>query len=81
MTTTMRLEQSAIHASLIEQAKDAGYRTHQGGAEDPPELQGKWWWSWSDNGRGIETSPGEWDTEAEAWAGAIVAHANDLMEP
>jgi hypothetical protein len=65
----------------IAAAHAEGFRVHQGGPEDPPELQGKWFWSWTNNGCGIDAQVDQSDSEAEAWDAAIVAHANMLMEP
>jgi hypothetical protein len=53
----------------------AGYRIEFGDPtlESPPgfqELAGRYWWTWSAPGAGIDSSNGEWDTPDEAIADA-----------
>lgn len=62
----------------IDAALRAGFQVEQGTVEDGPTLDGRWWWtlsrpSWS----GVESSPGEFETEAEAWSDAVRLHKAD----
>lgn len=70
-------------ADLREQfklAEAAGYRVESGKPKDE-ELDGRFWWTLSREGwSGVETSQGDWRTEAEAMDDACRAHAAELAE-
>lgn len=51
-----------------------GYQVHQGTASDG-SLAGRWWWTLFQPGwSGVETAPGDFGTEEEAWQDAEAAY-------
>jgi hypothetical protein len=60
---------------------DAGYRIEfgePGDYDDFPELAGRFWWTWSRKGCGVEASTPEWGTADEAIADARRDQAENL---
>lgn len=71
-----------VNQEDVAAAKSFGFQAHLGNAEDHgPELAGRWWWTVTRPGwSGIEASPDDFATEAEAWADAVRHHYEFMAE-
>ena len=57
-----------------------GFQVHLGSADDG-SLDGRWWWTLFKEGWGeCETSPAQFDTDAEAWDDAEAAYLEGLVQ-
>ncbi|MBA9859205.1 hypothetical protein DEE69_25170 [Ralstonia insidiosa] len=67
-----------IAAADVVAAKKAGFRVQIGTTEHRLDLIGRWWWTLSQPGwTSVESSYGNYATEAEAWADAVRALRED----